>query len=141
MLNVLRYESVQLRPRLRIVGLQQQRDLARIQRAQLELTKTLGRLRSRRPSIQHALTSPGTSSVRLKPLRMDKQLPMQSCCPNHIVCSSCNLQLKLADVLLHRFTLALWTIYCHPSPNVCSTEHKLNREKLAQIFTLFYKMC
>ncbi|KAB5542326.1 hypothetical protein PHYPO_G00090370 [Pangasianodon hypophthalmus] len=118
--NALRHESVQLHQRLRILGLQQQRELARVRWAQLELTRTLDRLRSHRPSIQHALTQPGTSSIRLRPLHLHKQLPMQSCCPNHIVCSSCNLRLRLADVLLHRFTPALWTMYCPPLPNACS---------------------
>lgn len=120
MANALRHESVQLRRRLWILGLQQQRELARFQWAQLELTRTLDRLKSHRPSIQHALTQPGTSSIRPKPLHLHEQLPVQSCCPNHIVCSSCNLRLRLADVLLHRFTPALWTMYCHPLPNASS---------------------
>lgn len=118
--NTLRHESGQLRRRLKILGLQWQRELARFQWAQLELTRTLDHLKSHRPSIQHTLTQPGPPSIRLKSLRLREQPPMQSCCPNHIVCSSCNLQLRLADVLLHRFTLALWTMYCHPLPNACS---------------------
>ncbi|KAG7320413.1 hypothetical protein KOW79_016266 [Hemibagrus wyckioides] len=118
--NALRRESVQLRRRLRILGLQQQRELARVRWAQLELTRTLDRLRDHRPSVQHAVTQPDVSSVRLGPLRIQEQLPEQSCCPNHIVCSSCNLRLRLADVLLHRFTPALWTMYCHPLHKACS---------------------
>lgn len=118
--NALRHESIQLHKRLQILGLQQQRELARVQWAQLELTRTLDRLRGQRPSKRHALTKPGISSIRLRPHHLHKQLPVQSCCPNHIVCSSCNLRLRLADVLLHRFTPALWTMYCHPLPKACS---------------------
>ncbi|KAF5908339.1 uncharacterized protein DAT39_001878 [Clarias magur] len=120
--NALRHESVQLHRRLRILGLQQRRELARVRWAQLELTRTLDRLRNHRQSIQHALTSSGTSSIRLSPLRLHEQLPMQSCCPNHIVCSSCNLRLRLADVHLRRFTPALWTMYSHPLHDACSGE-------------------
>lgn len=123
MANALRHETVQLHRRLRILGLQQQRKLARVRWAQLELTRTLDRLRSPRPSIQHALTQSDTSSIRLRPFHLHKQLPMQSCCPNHIVCSSCNLRLRLADVLLHRFTPGLWTMYCHPPSNASSGDN------------------
>lgn len=118
--NAVRLESIHLCRRLRFLGLQHQRELARVHGAQLELRKALDRLRSHGPSARPVLTRPAGPSTGPAPLLPRGQLAAQSCCPNHIVCSSCNLRLRLADALTHRFTPSLWTMYRQSTPAACS---------------------
>ncbi|KAL7882634.1 hypothetical protein SRHO_G00002920 [Serrasalmus rhombeus] len=118
--NAVRLESIQLCRRLHFLGLQHQRELARVHGAQLELRQALDRLRGHGPSSHPSLARPAATSTGLTPLRTRGQMAIQSCCPNHIVCSSCNLRLRLADTLTRRFTPGLWTMYCQPLPTVCA---------------------
>ncbi|KAG9280284.1 hypothetical protein AMEX_G2972 [Astyanax mexicanus] len=117
--NALRMESLHLCRRLRLLGLQHQRELARVSGAQLELRKALDRLKDHGPPSHPALTRPAATSTDLNPLCPRGQPVVQSCCPNHIVCSNCNLRLRLADQLTRRFTPGLWTMYCQPLITSC----------------------
>ncbi|KAJ8006837.1 hypothetical protein DPEC_G00111370 [Dallia pectoralis] len=65
---------------------------------------------ARRSTAVHATTGPANLGL----LHTSKPLPPKHCCPNHIVCSTCNLRLRLADKVTHRFTPSLWTMYCYP---------------------------
>ncbi|XP_076861204.1 uncharacterized protein LOC143514192 isoform X2 [Brachyhypopomus gauderio] len=106
--TVTRHESLRLCERLRVLRLQHQRELARVCRAQLELQGTLERLSRPGPPARPAPSLSRPVPVGVVPPRRR----VQPCCPNHIVCSSCNLRLRLADSLTRRFTPGLWTMYC-----------------------------
>lgn len=112
--NALRYESLQLQRQLRLIGLQQQKELTRVRLAKQELTRTLDHFKEFGLPNLSVLTQPGTNHNR--PLCPGGHLPLHWCCPNRIVCSSCNLRLRLMDTMTRRFTPSLWTMYCNDLP-------------------------
>ena len=116
--NALRRESLQLDRTLRSMVLQYQRELSGVCGAQLELRKTLDKLGGPQRAQVHlgksttghtSTPSPGTLQPRGSGMAHTKP-----CCPNHIVCSTCNLRLRLADTVTRQFTPSLWTMYCRP---------------------------
>lgn len=119
--NALRRENIQLDRSLRALSLQHQRKLAGVCGAQLELRRALDKLNGPHRGVNghigsgmqsaftHSFTStPGTLLIRAPPITP------KPCCPNHILCSICNLRLRLADSALRRFTPSLWTMYSRP---------------------------
>lgn len=111
--NALRRETLKLDRTLRCLGLQYQRELAGFRNVQIEVQRMLERLDG-----ASAVAAPRLPLIRgIIPPRcpsLNSQKPaLQSCCPNHIVCSTCNLRLRLADSVTRRFTPGLWTMYSH----------------------------
>lgn len=120
--NAQRRQSMQLERTLHALDMQYQRELAGVQSVQQELRRTLDRLVGKSAVKRPTLTLPSTSPTSLSSPNQPKQAPLQSCCPNHIVCSSCNLRLRLADTLTRRFTPSLWTMYTCPVTSFHSGE-------------------
>lgn len=119
--NAQRRQSLQLERTLHALNVQYQRELAGVQGAQQELRRSLDRLRERSAIKRPVLALPPTSKNHSSS-NQTKQTPSQSCCPNHVVCSSCNLRLRLADALTRRFTPSLWTMYTCPLTSFQSEE-------------------
>lgn len=120
--NAQRRQSMQLERTLHALDMQYQRELARVQGAQQELRRSLDRLGARSAVNRPTLALPSISPTSLSSSNQPKQASLQSCCPNHIVCSSCNLRLRLADTLTRRFTPSLWTMYTCPLASFHSGE-------------------
>lgn len=114
--NALRRESLKLDRTLRGLGLQYQQELAGFRSVQMEVQRALERLDGASAVVAPRLPLIHGSPARCSSLRSQTPRPLQSCCPNHIVCSTCNLRLRLADSVTRRFTPSLWTMYNHP-PN------------------------
>lgn len=117
--NAQRRQSMELERTLHALDVQHRRDLAGVQDAQKELKRSLDRFSDRHVVKRFSVALPSKSSNYSN---QPKQTPYQPCCPNHIVCSSCNLRLRLADTLTHRFTPSLWTMYTCPMASFCSGE-------------------
>ncbi len=119
--NAQRRQSLQLERTLHALNVRYQQELAGVQGAQQELRRSLDRLKERSDIKRSVLSLPPTSKNHSSS-NQTKQTPSQSCCPNHIVCSSCNLRLRLADTLARRFTPSLWTMYTCPLTSFHSGE-------------------
>ncbi|KTG37620.1 hypothetical protein cypCar_00004992, partial [Cyprinus carpio] len=119
--NAQRRQSLQLERTLHALDVQYQRELAGVQGAQQQLRRSLDRLGERSATKRPTLALP-TTSKNHSSSNQPKKTASQSCCPNHIVCSSCNLRLRLADALTRRFTPSLWTMYTCPLTSFHSGE-------------------
>lgn len=119
--NAQRRQSLQLERTLHALDVQYQRELAGVQGAQQQLRQSLDWLGERSATKRPTLALP-TTSKNHSSSNQPKKTASQSCCPNHIVCSSCNLRLRLADALTRRFTPSLWTMYTCPLTSFHSGE-------------------
>ncbi|KAK1168911.1 hypothetical protein AOXY_G9804 [Acipenser oxyrinchus oxyrinchus] len=119
LVNAVRRENLQLDRTIRYLNLQCKKELANMTMAQLELRKSLERLTSRQES-QESVSSraPGKKAMTFLHSfagRGPDRSQHEHYCPNHILCSKCNLRMRLADTITRQFTPSLWTMYSNVS--------------------------